>query len=67
MLNASLKNNGFISLVLKNELFYAEVNNEHLFYPVNSLYTLLMPVTESPTAVAVQNYTQLDDHNQLSH
>ena len=40
MLNASLKNNGFISLVLKNELFYAEVNNEHLFDPVDSLYTL---------------------------
>ena len=41
MLTASLKNNGFISLVLKNELFYAEVNNKHLFDPVDSLYTLL--------------------------
>ena len=68
MLNASLQNNDFICLVLKYELFRAEVNNKTFVQPCwLPLYTFDVPVTESPTAVAVQNYTQLDDHNQLSH
>ena len=52
----------------KYELFRAEVNNKTFVQPCwFPLYTFDVPVTESPTAVAVQNYTQLDDHNQLSH
>ena len=44
-------------------IIYSEVNNK--IFSVQScwflLYILEMPVTESPTAVAVQDYPQLDD------
>ena len=63
MLNASLKNNDFICLVLQStNIIYSKVNNKIFVQPYRFLlYTLEMPVTESPTAVAVQHYTQLDD------
>ena len=41
---------------------YSKVNNKIFVQPCwFLLYTLEMPVTESPTVVAVQHYTQLDD------
>ena len=43
-------------------IIYSEVNNKiFVWFCWSILYTLEMPVTESPTAVAVQDYTQLDD------
>ena len=43
-------------------IIYSEVNNKiFAWFCWFLLYTLEMPVTESPTAVAVQDYTQLDD------
>ena len=43
-------------------LIYSEVNNKiFVWFCWFILYTLEMPVTESWTAVAVQDYTQLDD------
>ena len=50
-------------------IIYSEVTNKIFVQPCwFLLYTFDVPVTETPTAVAVQNYTQLDDHIlQLSH
>ena len=50
-------------------IIYSEVTNKIFVQPCwFLLYTFDVPVTESPTAVAVQNYTQLDDHIlQISH
>ena len=43
-------------------IIYLEVNNKIFVRPSwFLLYTFEMPVTESPTAVAVQDYTQVDD------
>ena len=43
-------------------IIYSEVNNKISLRPCwLLLYTFDVPVIESPTAVAVQNYTQLDD------
>ena len=47
-------------------IIYSEVNNNYNINFVSPclflLYTFDVPVTESPTAVAVQDYPQLDDH-----
>ena len=47
----------------RTNIIYSEVNNK--IFSVQSCwflsYILEMPVTESPTAVAVQDYTQLND------
>ena len=43
-------------------IIYSEVNNKiFVLFCWFLLYTLEMPVNESPTTVAVQDYTQLDD------
>ena len=43
-------------------IIYSEVNNKISLRPCwLLLYTFDVPVIESPTAVAIQNYTQLDD------
>ena len=47
----------------RTNIIYSEVNNK--IFSVQSCwflsYILEMPVTESPTAIAVQDYTQLND------
>ena len=44
------------------DIIYSKVNNKIFVQPCwFLLYTFEMPVTKSPTAVAVQHYTQLDD------
>ena len=46
----------------RTNIIYSEVNNKiFVWFCWSILYTLEMPVTGSPTAVAVQDYTQLDD------
>ena len=63
MLNVSLKKMILFAWSWRTNIIYSEVNNK--IFSVQScwflLYILEMPVTGSPTAVAVQDYTQLDD------
>ena len=63
MLNVPLKNNGFTCLVLKYQyhFFRSQLQNICSILLISFKHTLEMQVTESPTAVAVQDYTHLDD------
>ena len=63
MLNASLKKMILLAWFWSTNIIYSEVNNKifSVWFCWFLLYNLEMPVTESPIAVAVQDYTQLND------